>query len=165
MDGLRMALLGKPAPYVDKLLIEGKGAVHHISDGYHQNAKGGEFVTYDRLRAMGTNGFQEPAAAYADGKIVGTKRLFSDGKFNTKDGRAIFKEAAWRGLQAPGKEEQKKKFKFLINNGRTEMPIAAMSSCNRCRVGGAFRYSMIWGSSPLWRIIASVLREVPQAGL
>src|SRR5271167_4467745 len=26
-------------------------------DGYHQNADGGKFVTYDRLRAMGTNGF------------------------------------------------------------------------------------------------------------
>ena len=30
-------------------------------DGYHQHEKGGEFVTYARLRAMGTNGFQEPA--------------------------------------------------------------------------------------------------------
>ena len=27
-------------------------------------------------------------------------------------------EAQWRGLQAPGKEEQKTKFTFLINNGR-----------------------------------------------
>ena len=32
-------------------------------DGYHANAKGGEFVTYERLRAMGTNGVQEPATA------------------------------------------------------------------------------------------------------
>jgi arsenite oxidase large subunit len=87
-------------------------------DGYHKHEKGGEFVTYERLRAMGNNGFQEPAKAYTDGKIVGTKRLFSDGTFNTKDGKAIFKEAVWRGLQAPGKEEQKRKFKFLINNGR-----------------------------------------------
>ena len=30
-------------------------------DGYHQHEKGGEFVTYARLRTMGTNGFQEPA--------------------------------------------------------------------------------------------------------
>ena len=30
-------------------------------DGYHQHEKGGQFVTYARLRAMGTNGFQEPA--------------------------------------------------------------------------------------------------------
>ncbi len=87
-------------------------------DGYHANEKGGKFVTYERLRAMGTNGFQEPATDFKDGKIVGTKRLFTDGKFGTKDGRATFMEAQWRGLQAPGKDDQKKKFKYLINNGR-----------------------------------------------
>ena len=30
-------------------------------DGYNKHEKGGEFVTYARLRVMGTNGFQEPA--------------------------------------------------------------------------------------------------------
>ncbi|HSK39599.1 MAG TPA: arsenate reductase (azurin) large subunit, partial [Arenibaculum sp.] len=33
-------------------------------DGYHRNAAGGEHVTYERLRAMGTNGFQEPATGF-----------------------------------------------------------------------------------------------------
>lgn len=138
-------------------------------DGYHQHEKGGEFVTYARLRAMGTNGFQEPATgvegmgAVAQGtttgqtpgmvvqgpaiegargkepvqpgtpvatpaaqaipagteRIIGTKRLYADGKFNTKDGKAIFMETQWRGLQAPGKQAEKDKFPFLINNGRT----------------------------------------------
>ena len=37
----------------------------------------------------------------------------------TKDGKATFMETQWRGLQAPGKEEEKKKLPFLINNGRT----------------------------------------------
>ncbi len=87
-------------------------------DGYHANEKGGKFVTYARLKEMGTNGFQEPAQDFKDGKILGTKRLFADGKFNSKDGKATFKETVWRRLQAPGKDEQKKKFKFLINNGR-----------------------------------------------
>ena len=32
-----------------------------------QHEKGGEFVTYERLRAMGTNGFQEPATGF-DGR-------------------------------------------------------------------------------------------------
>lgn len=90
-------------------------------DGYNKNAKGGEFVTYDRLRAMGNNGFQEPATAFEGGKIVGTKRLYTDGKFGTKDRKATFLETKWRGLQAPGKEEQKKNNKFLINNGRTNL--------------------------------------------
>ncbi len=87
-------------------------------DGYHKNAKGGEFVTYERLRAMGTNGFQEPAVDFKDGKIVGTKRLFADGKFGSKDGRAHFMATEWRGLQAEGKQAEKDKFAFLINNGR-----------------------------------------------
>ncbi|MCI5046659.1 MAG: arsenate reductase (azurin) large subunit [Aquisalinus sp.] len=90
-------------------------------DGYHLHANGGEFVTYDRLRAMGTNGFQEPATGYADEVIAGTKRLYTDGKFGTEDGRAIFKAAQWRGLQAPGKFAQKRKFKYLINNGRANV--------------------------------------------
>jgi arsenite oxidase large subunit len=90
-----------------------------FNDGYAKHEKGGQFVTYARLSAMGTNGFQEPAVDFKDGKIVGTKRLFADGKFGGKDGKATFMEAKWRGLQAPGKEEQKSKFKYLINNGRT----------------------------------------------
>ena len=90
-------------------------------DGYHGHEKGGQFVTYERLRAMGTNGFQEPATDFKDGKLIGTKRLFADGKFGSKDGKATFMETKWRGLQAPGKEEEKEKWPFLINNGRTNM--------------------------------------------
>ena len=87
-------------------------------DGYHQNASGGHFVTYDRLRAMGTNGFQEPATGFENGKIIGTKRLFADGKFKGPDGKATFASSQWRGLEAPGKQAEKDKFPFLINNGR-----------------------------------------------
>jgi arsenite oxidase large subunit len=90
-------------------------------DGYHGHEKGGQFVNYERLRAMGTNGFQEPATDFKDGKIVGTKRLFTDGKFGTKDGKAKFMETQWRGLQAEGKEAEMKKFAFLINNGRSNI--------------------------------------------
>src|SRR3984893_15710863 len=87
-------------------------------DGYHGHETGGQSVTYERLRAMGTNGFQEPAVDFKDGKLVGTKRLFADGKFGGKDGKATFMETQWRGLQAAGKEAESKKFAFLINNGR-----------------------------------------------
>ncbi|HVZ52776.1 MAG TPA: arsenate reductase (azurin) large subunit [Pseudolabrys sp.] len=90
-------------------------------DGYHGHEKGGQLVTYERLRAMGTNGFQEPAVDFKDGKIVGTKRLFADGKFNSKDGKATFMETKWRGLQAAGKEAEMKKWPYLINNGRTNV--------------------------------------------
>jgi arsenite oxidase large subunit len=139
-------------------------------DGYAKHEKGGEFVTYARLRAMGTNGFQEPAVGIettgpvapgtstggpgqvlqgpaiegARGKepvqkdvptqtgapaipaagterIIGTKRLYADGKFNSKDGKATFMETKWRGLQAPGKEAEMRNWPFLINNGRTNI--------------------------------------------
>jgi len=109
-------------------------------DGYHQHEKGGEFVTYARLRSMGTNGFQEPAVGLETGaaaagtptgtttgaaagaeRIIGTKRLYTDGKFSSQDGKAKFMETQWRGLQAPGKEAEMKKFPFLINNGRANV--------------------------------------------
>lgn len=90
-------------------------------DGYHQHAGGGEHVTYDRLRAMGTNGFQEPAQGVEDGRIVGTKRLYTDGQFGTEDGRAFFCVAEWGGLQAPGKTAQRDSFPYLINNGRANL--------------------------------------------
>ena len=90
-------------------------------DGYHKHEKGGEHVTYARLRAMGTNGFQEPAVDFKDGKIVGTKRLFAGGKFGSKDGKASFMETKWRGMQAEGKEAEKNKWPFLVNNGRTNI--------------------------------------------
>lgn len=90
-------------------------------DGYHGHEKGGEFVTYDLLRRMGTNGFQEPATGVENGRIVGTKRLFADGKFNKPDGKAVFAATQWRGLEAPGKQAEKDKFPFLINNGRANL--------------------------------------------
>ncbi len=90
-------------------------------DGYHSAHPD---VTYDRLRAMGNNGVQEPVTGYADGKLVGTTRLYTDGNF-TRHGRddkkALFCGGSWRGLQAPGKAAQKAAHKFLINNGRSNI--------------------------------------------
>jgi len=109
-------------PYADQFKgFDWKTEEDAFMDGYHNHEKGGEFVTYERLRAMGTNGFQEPATAFTDGKIIGTKRLFADGKFGGKDGKATFMETAWRGLQAPGKEEERNKFPYLVNNGRANL--------------------------------------------
>ncbi|QMU56872.1 MAG: arsenate reductase (azurin) large subunit [Boseongicola sp.] len=90
-------------------------------DGYNQ---GNPDVTYDRLRAMGTNGVQEPVTGYDNGQLVGTARLYTDGVFNRHgrdDGKALFAASTWRGLQAPGKQAQKDKFAFLINNGRSNI--------------------------------------------
>ena len=40
-----------------------------------------------------------------------------------------------------------------------------ISDSSIARLGGVFRYSTTCGSMPALRIIASVLREVPQPGL
>jgi arsenite oxidase large subunit len=90
-------------------------------DGYHQ---GNPEVTYERLRAMGTNGVQEPVTGFADGKLVGTPRLYEDGMFTRhgrEDKKALFMAAGWRGLEAPGKEQQRANHRFLINNGRSNI--------------------------------------------
>jgi arsenite oxidase large subunit len=110
---------GKPAIAEKFKGYNWKSEEDAFMDGYHKHEAGGRFVTYERLRAMGTNGFQEPATGFENGKIIGTKRLYADGKFKKPDGKATFAATQWRGLQAAGKEEEKRKFAYLINNGRT----------------------------------------------
>jgi len=90
-------------------------------DGYN---KGNPDVTYERLRAMGNNGVQEPVTGFKDGKLVGTERLYTDGKFTRhgrEDGKALFCASTWRGWQAAGKEAEMAKFKYWINNGRANI--------------------------------------------
>jgi len=79
-------------------------------------------VTYERLRAMGTNGFQEPPQGLDDNDaIIGTPRLYADGVFSTDDGRARFMAGPWRGQVTPGKTVEMDKFPFFINNGRSNL--------------------------------------------
>jgi len=78
----------------------------------------GGLVTYKRLRKMGNNGVQLPVKEYKNGKLIGTEMNYTDNKFDTKDGKAHFLTAPWTGLPAPV-ESQRKKYKFFINNGRT----------------------------------------------
>lgn len=78
----------------------------------------GGLVTYERLQKMGNNGVQLPVKEYKDGKLLGTEMIYVDNKFSTNDGKAHFLPSPWTGLPAPV-EAQKKKYKFYINNGRT----------------------------------------------
>ena len=90
-------------------------------DGYNQ---GNPEVTYERLRAMGNNGVQEPVVGYADGKLVGTERLYADGTFDRHgrdDKKALFCAAGWRGWQAPGKAREEANQEFWINNVRANI--------------------------------------------
>jgi arsenite oxidase large subunit len=90
-------------------------------DGYN---KGNPEVTYERLRAMGNDGVLEPVTGFADGKLVGTNRLYEDGAFGRhgrEDKKALFCMGEWRGWQAAGKAQQQANHRFFINNGRANM--------------------------------------------
>jgi arsenite oxidase large subunit len=90
-------------------------------DGYN---KGNPDVTYERLRAMGNNGVQEPVVGFENGQLVGTERLYADGKFDRhgrEDKKALFCAAKWRGWQAAGKAREKEQHKFWINNVRANI--------------------------------------------
>ncbi len=78
----------------------------------------GNLVTYERLRKHGNNGVQLPVKEYKHGKLIGTEMVYTDYKFSTDDGKAHFLPATWTGLPAMV-ESQRKKYKFWINNGRT----------------------------------------------
>jgi arsenite oxidase large subunit len=83
-----------------------------------QGGSTGDLVTYERLKAMGNNGVQLPVKEYKGGKLIGTEMNYTDNKFSTKDGKAHFLPATWAGLPAPV-EKQRSKYKFWINNGRS----------------------------------------------
>jgi len=90
-------------------------------DGYNS---GNPEVTYDRLRAMGNNGVQEPVTGFENGELVGTKRLYADGTFDRHgrdDKKALFCAAGWRGWQAAGKAREQAAHKFWINNVRANI--------------------------------------------
>ena len=113
--------MGKAA-YADRFKgYEWKSEEDAFNDGYK---KGNPEVTYARLRAMGNNGVQEPVVGFKDGKLIGTERLYTDGKFTRhgrKDGKALFCAAKWRGWQAAGKAREKANHKFWINNVRANI--------------------------------------------
>lgn len=90
----------------------------HEKEVASQGGPTGELVTYDRLRQAGNNGVQLPVREYRDGKLIGTPRLYTDGEFDTEDGRARFQAAPWNGmLEAAAR--QRSRYPFWVNNGRT----------------------------------------------
>lgn len=82
-----------------------------------QGGSTGHLVTYARLLALGNNGVQLPVRELVDGKLVGTEMLYSDGRFDTPDGKARFLPAPWPGLP-PAVATLKSQRRFWINNGR-----------------------------------------------
>jgi arsenite oxidase large subunit len=82
-----------------------------------QGGDTGNLATYELLRKAGNNGVQMPIKELKSGKLIGTEMLYTDNKFDTKDGKAKFLPSTWPGLPKPV-ADQKAKYKFYINNGR-----------------------------------------------
>ena len=83
-----------------------------------QGGPTGYMATYALLRTAGNNGVQLPIREVKDGQLIGTPMLYTDAKFDTSDGRAIFKASPWPGLPAKV-EAQRAKHKYWVNNGRS----------------------------------------------
>ena len=139
-------------------------------DGYAKHEKGGEFVTYARLKPWERTGSRNlqlalkvPAQLLRERRQAARARCCKDQPSKERAARSLskrphrprparrrshprapseslapsasmrmasstprmarlsFLEAKWRGLQAPGKEAEMKKWPFLINNGRTNI--------------------------------------------
>jgi len=77
----------------------------------------GTLASYDLLRQAGNNGVQLPIKKVENGKLIGTRQLYTDNKFGTKSGRAMFKPT----LQPPMPiqvQRQIDKYEFFVNSGR-----------------------------------------------
>lgn len=94
-------------------------ARYQFKGGASDPMEGYAGVTYDLLRRLGNNGIQTPTRIVS-GSPVGTTRLYEDGKFGTPSGRARFVPAPppYPGYAAKV-EAQKKRYRFWINNGRS----------------------------------------------
>jgi arsenite oxidase large subunit len=77
----------------------------------------GKLATYTLLRAAGNNGVQLPIKKVDNGKLIGTRMLYTDNKFGTKSGKAIFLPTAQPAMPAPV-AKQVAKYSFWVHSGR-----------------------------------------------
>lgn len=89
-----------------------------VSEAEGQGDANNHLVTYERLRAMGNDGVQLPVRDYRDGVLEGTEMPYAEYRFDTEDGKARFLPAPWEGFLELA-AEQRDKYPFWINNGRT----------------------------------------------
>ncbi|WP_426139101.1 arsenate reductase (azurin) large subunit [Pseudomonas sp. DWP3-1-2] len=92
----------------------------HLKEMDSQGGPTGHLATYARLKDAGNNGVQLPIKEYRDGKLIGTPMLYTDNTFDTPDGKARFQASPWNKLPSVV-EDQKQKYAFWINNGRTNL--------------------------------------------
>lgn len=79
-------------------------------------------TAYDIMSELGTDGVQLPARLDADGKVIGTPRIHTTGKFDTKSGKALFLKVGWDTAEAIWEKLQPDTAngEFWLINGRIE---------------------------------------------
>lgn len=82
-----------------------------------QGGGNGVLANYKNLEAAGNNGVQLPIVKLDGGKLVGTRMLYTDGKFGTASGRATFLPTPQPSMPAQVAKQQSR-YKFWINTGR-----------------------------------------------
>jgi len=82
-----------------------------------QGGPTGVLATYDLLRANGNDGVQLPIKKVQNGKLIGTRMLYTDNKFGTKSGRAMFQPSAQPPMPTQV-QRQIDKYEFFVTSGR-----------------------------------------------
>jgi arsenite oxidase large subunit len=87
------------------------------ADMASQGGSTGKLASYALLRAAGNNGVQLPIKKVDNGKLIGTRMLYTDNKFGTKSGKAIFLPTPQPAMPAPV-AKQVAKYEFWVYSGR-----------------------------------------------
>lgn len=82
-----------------------------------QGGPTGKLANYKNLEAAGNNGVQLPIKEIKNGKLIGTRLHYTDGKFGTTSGRATFLPTAQPAMPKQV-AKQLEKNKFWVNSGR-----------------------------------------------
>ena len=125
--------------YADKFKgFDWKTEEDAFMDGYHNHEKGGQFVTYDRLRVMGTNGFQEPATGMSLVRLAraAAERCLIRPRAARSSAPSAFtptassrprtaRRSSWRpngaGCRRRARKTNARNSPFLVNNGRANI--------------------------------------------
>jgi arsenite oxidase large subunit len=116
---------GLPTDYdvtAQRKLLEDESAQHESHAVVVVAAKLAGKTAYQIMSELGTNGVQLPARLDKDGKVIGTPRIHTNGKFDSKSGKPMFLKVGgdtagpiWDTLKPdPAKGE------FWLINGRIE---------------------------------------------
>ena len=90
----------------------GQGAKMHSQGG-----PTGTLATYNLLRTAGNDGVQLPIKEVKNGKLIGTRMLYTDNKFGTKSGKAMF-QATPPPPMPEQVQRQIDKYEFFVTSGR-----------------------------------------------